>query len=211
MRRRYGRVHVPDSRDFDYLIKRRRSARVSRTWALGPQLDQKSTPECVAFALAAMLLGDPIKQFVNPHGLYEYAKFADEYAGENYDGTSVRAGAKVLAALGFIDKYKWAFSVDTMIGTVLEVCPMVVGTNWYAGMNKPDADGLMTPKGRLLGGHAWYIYGANTQTELFNVRGSYGVAWAKRGNATISFDSMARLLKEDGESLIATEATPTVK
>jgi hypothetical protein len=208
-RRRYGRVHVPDRRDRKFLIKQKRTGRLSRKWGVGKLLDQKSTPECVAYALCGMLLGEPISnQFINPHGLYRGAKLVDEYAGENYDGTSVRAGAKVLAALGFISEYLWAFNVDTMINTVLERCPMTVGTNWYAGMANPTA-GLLVPKGRLLGGHAYYIFGVDTRTEQFDVRGSYGRTWAIGGNAKIGFDSMARLLKEDGEALIAIEATPT--
>lgn len=210
-RRRYGRVHAPDDRDKRFAVKKRASMRVSRTWTLGPRLDQLATPECVAFSAAGWLLSAPISQYLNPHGIYRYAKFDDEWRGEAYDGTSVRAGARVLAELGFISKYQWAFNVEAIIDTVLEVGPMMIGTNWYAGMATPDASNIMQPKGRLLGGHAYFLYSANTRSELFGVCGSYGTKWAKRGLTQLSFESMARLLGQDGEACIGVEAQPAFK
>jgi hypothetical protein len=140
-----------------------------------------------------------------PATIYHEAQKVDEWAGEDYDGTSVRAGAKVLQAQGFIGEYRWAYDLDTLVETVLELGPVVMGTNWYEGMDEPDRRGYIHPSGRMRGGHAWLIRGVNRRERYFGMKQSWGTAWGNRGQARISFDAVDLLLMEYGEACLASE------
>lgn len=91
------------------------------------KLDQGNEGACVGYALTRMMMLLNRKTF-NPNWLYEQAKIVDEWPGENYDGTSGRAGCDVLRTLGHviwrgekvfapvldfgISANRWATSVD---------------------------------------------------------------------------------------------------
>jgi len=81
----------------------------------------------------------------------------------------------------------------------------VVGTNWYYGMFYPDRNGLIKVKGGLAGGHAYVVNGVDTKNKLFRIKNSWGKSWGIQGRAFISFNDMARLIREQGEICLATE------
>lgn len=137
--------------------------------------------------------------------IYSGAQTMDEWPGENYNGTSVRGGAKYLKSLGKINSYLWAFDVQTLINTVLTVGPVVVGTNWYYNMFYPDKNGIIRLGGRLVGGHAYEINGVDTVKKQFRIKNSWGKYWGLQGRAYISFTDMSRLIKEGGEVCLAVE------
>jgi hypothetical protein len=173
--------------------------------------DQGGTSQCVAFAWTHWLEDGPVthKQpapLIQPSYLYGEAQKNDEWPGEDYDGTSVRAGAKVLQAMGYVGEYTWAFDVETVVAALLSRGPVVVGTNWYQNMFYPDPKtGIVKPDGALAGGHAWKLDGANQRTQLIRFKNSWGRDWGKRGHAYISFEALDRLIKEDGEACLALE------
>lgn len=119
-----GRRYAPDERDKNYLMKAviPKKARTWRYWwANGWWGNQKNTPQCVAFSWTHWLEDGPVThapyQAVYDEGgysvvdsavLYHDAQQVDEWSGDNYDGSSVRAGAKVLKTYGFIGSYLWA-------------------------------------------------------------------------------------------------------
>lgn len=177
--------------------------------------DQGSTSQCVAYAWTHWLEDGPITQPKTPHGgaqsvvrpfdLYREAQKVDEWPGEDYDGTSVRAGAKVLQSMGFVREYRWAFTVDTVVKAVLSVGPVVVGTNWYSGMFEPDSEGLIDVTGGVVGGHAYVLNGVNVRRGLFRVKNSWGRDWGRHGHALIGIEDMSRLINEQGEACLAVE------
>lgn len=215
MRPGLGRIHAPDERDGRFsvsLLQPTAAPGVTyRYWnANGWWGNQGATPQCVAYSWLHWLEDGPVTQpgrgpIVLPSELYKAAQKVDEWPGEDYDGTSVRAGAKVLQSRGFIGAYHWATSVLEIVNTVLSLGPMVVGTNWYTTMFDPDDAGVIEVGGSVAGGHAWLIDGVNTNRELFRMKNSWGRAWGNRGMALISFEDMDRLLREDGEACVATE------
>jgi len=210
--RRFGRVIVPDGRDRRFAIRAQSSTRKARTWTdTSPVLDQGATSECVGHAWAHWLSNNPVKQFLRATGIYELAKYRDEWRGEQYDGTSVRAGASVLKSLGMISEYRWATTLDSLIYALLEEGPVVVGTDWYEGMSKPakirDRYELQIG-GRNQGGHAWLISSIDTTVERFGMKQSWGLKWADDGRAFVSFQTMDRLLRAQGEACLAIEASP---
>lgn len=206
-KRVYGRRPSPrDRRDDKHLLPSKVSNRVSRYWRdKWISADQKQTPHCVAFAFGHWLATSPMRKYVDPHGLYDGCKLIDGSPG---DGTYVRAGAEILRKGGWINKYKWARTLKALVYTVLELGPVVVGTDWYEGM---DNGGVMHLAGDILGGHAYLIVGANQKTRLFKIKNSWGRSWGDGGYAWISFDDMATLLKDGGEVCLATKSKPESK
>lgn len=203
MKRRYERYYSPDSRDYPMVAAS--TNRRKRTWRMPMVLDQGSTPQCVAYAAAGLLLCQPYWQFVAPVGIYEYAQLVDEWEGTDYDGTSVRAGIKVLDRLGFIAEYQWTTDVQVAAWQILERGPVVLGINWYAGCDTPDANGIIHAKGRLRGGHAVLANGVDMQRELFTLTNSWGTGWGERGVCYLPFADAERLFSEDGEVVCALE------
>lgn len=139
---------------------------------------------------------------------YQRAQTMDEWPGEDYDGTSVRAGAKVLQDTGFISEYRWAWDGMEAIRAVLDIGPVVVGTNWYEGMFEPNDRGLVVPSGSIAGGHAYLIDGANLNRGLVRLKNSWSKSWGRGGRAVMTITDFSRLISEDGEACLATELRP---
>ena len=172
--------------------------------------NQGNTPQCVGYAWAHWVADGPIihtgvQPPVNPTLIYQQAQLVDEWYGTNYDGTSVRGGVKYLQSSGKVSNYYWAFDVQTMVNTILNIGPVVVGTNWYNNMFYPNSNGVISIGGSLAGGHAYVINGVNTVTRQFRIKNSWGQSWGKQGHAFISFDDMTRLINENGEICLAVE------
>ena len=196
----FGRDFAPDVRDYAHQLGAGFSKKSQKTWHTYGWRDlQGDIPRCVGSGWAHWLHSSPIRQKLNPQGIYELSQYLDEWEGNDYEGTSVRAGAKVLKMLGAIESYRWTWNVSDIIDHLLEKGPMVVGTNWYKGMNDADE---MRPLGRLEGGHAYLICGAYVPQERFKIKNS----WNEFDYGYIGFDEMQILLDEDGEACVGIES-----
>lgn len=209
-----GRLPAPDERDHGFLLTRPAITRTARFWwGYKTRLDQNGYPQCVAYAWSHFITDAPRRHLVpllDPADLYHQAQLVDEWPGEDYDGTSVRAGAKVLAALAAIEtEYRWAFDLDTLVANLLEVGPVVLGVNWYEAMFDPDKDNFVRIGGDVAGGHAIKADGVNVVKRFVRIKNSWrnpdGSWWGRGSFARISFDDMERLLDEQGEACMAVE------
>lgn len=228
-----GRVHIPDERDAKYplstaLAKAAPSTKQHRYWWDSAWWgDQGPYPHCVAYSWMHWLEDGPVTHFYknrdfdpaylnehagekhqalfNPSTIYAEAQKIDEWPGEDYDGTSVRAGAKILKRLGVISEYRWAYTLDDVVQAVLNLGPVVVGTWWYTDMFMPNSKGVITATGQKAGGHAYVINGVNVKKRIFRIKNSWGRSWGKNGHAYISFDDFDKLLKDWGEACMAFE------
>lgn len=211
-----GRLFVPDARDLDYpatkLLPLKAEFRTYRYWNdTGWWGDQGQTPQCVGYAWTHWLEDGPVTQggvppILKPETIYHEAQKIDEWPGENYDGTSVRAGAKVLQSRGFISSYHWAMNIDEVIHCLLNIGPMVMGTNWYSSMFEPNDDNIIEVRGtRPAGGHAYDANGINLIRGWIRIKQSWGRSWANHGHAYMYIEDFERLLNENGEACIAQE------
>lgn len=171
--------------------------------------DQGQTPQCVGYAWTHWLSSRPIRQFLYPSGIYELAQHVDEWDGNDYDGTSVRAGAKVLSKLGYIVQYKWALNAETIIDTILNLGPVVVGTSWLKGMMQTDNNNFIHATGISYGGHAYLLSGVDKELGAVRIKNSWGLKWGVRGHAWLSFNDLDTLMSRNGEACLGIENRPT--
>jgi hypothetical protein len=220
--RGYGRLASVDLRDHLHLLgmPRRMSSLTKRIWRALPALDQGDTPQCVAFAATQLLTAGPVKNrrkdhdptLTWTHDFYHRCQQNDEWPGEDYDGTSVRAAMKVLQADGYIGEYLWAFEMPPIINHVLTVGPVDCGTIWTSDMESIDGSGFIRATGDIAGSHSFILRGVSTRKwcpdktrGAFLVRNSWSPDWGIKGDAWISFADFAKLLHEDGEAATAME------
>ena len=223
--RKFTRLVAKDSRDKQYGMKlRHRSTALTRHWQLDAYLDQGGTSQCVAYSATHFLLASPVRNTTGGIGrgefmrnLYVECQRNDEWPGEepDYEGTSVRAAAKILKARGYISEYSWAWDAETVAQWILQRGPVMVGTWWKWDMFDTDRSGFISATGQNVGGHAYLLVGINRSKEVprsagggtgaFRLHNSWGRGWGNRGRAWISFAQMDQLIRDDGEACAAVE------
>ena len=218
----FGRRAATDVRDHLYRapLKRPTPGVTSRTWYAGPALDQGYTSQCVAYSATGYLLAGPVRNLRQPfptiEALYKECQRNDEWDGEDYDGTSVRAVFKVLQREGYIDRYVWAYDARTVANWILTTSPVNVGTSWLDSMMDMDKAGFVrvfaNDNPQVVDGHAYTLIGANTLKKCpdgtvgaLRILNSWGGSWGQNGRAWISFVDFDILMREDGEACTAVE------
>ncbi len=211
----FGRLEIEDERDKQYPMSAVVPAFSDRTYRYWNDTqwwgDQGRKPWCVAYAWLHWAEDGPVTHqeiappLASPKYVYDRSQQIDQWPGENYNGTSVRAGAKSLQELGIILGYTWANNVHEIVRALLETGPVVIGSRWYSGMSSPDINFVMNPTGSVLGGHAYVLNGVNKNKKLFRMKNSWGRGWGDNGRAWISFNTVNTLLMYGGEACLATE------
>lgn len=217
----WGPNHDPRSRNFaiSSLIKESPKRR-NKLWRVGPTLNQGREGACVGFGWMAEALSTPVAvdlarmKYVVPQEpnafarlIYRDAQYIDEWEGEDYEGTSVLAGAKIMKKYGTLKEYRWAFGIEDVIDTILAKGPVVLGIYWYSGMyNAPN--GVLTVSGGIVGGHCILAVGyklakdSKTGKDSVILQNSWGTRWGINGLAEIPVDQLAFLLDKDGEACV---------
>lgn len=208
-----GRIAALDIRDKRFSLPTRKMPTSGyKYWYTGDPWDQGYSSECVAYSWLKYLFASPVRNIKvakECRDFYRLCQQNDEWPGENYDGTSVRAGAKVAQQQGYIEEYYWAFNIEAAVNHVLNTGPMVVGTDWYSKMFNP-INGYLVIGGGIVGGHAYLIKGVNVSKKnpdgtkgAFRIFNSWG-RWGQNGCAWLSFD-IFRFLLTNGEACTANE------
>lgn len=211
-----GRRFAPDPRDRNFRLSPPLAPvdRTFRSWLVKkPVLDQGPTSQCVAYSGVAYLKAHPVvNKPVDMVELYQACRKVDEWPGEDYDGTSVRALFKTFKTRGYVDSYHWAWDVFTVVQHVLTTGPVVMGTTWKEQMFYPGKNGYIRAVGPDIGGHAYLIVCVNTRRKnpdgtvgAARILNSWGEDWGQQGRAWISFADLDMLIKDSGEACASTE------
>lgn len=217
----FGRVYKEDERDLQFTVSAMMNElnnmpeiNTQEWWADGWKGNQGNTPHCVSYSWSHWFEDGPViqdsivgrpKPVFDTKDLYEVLRLFDGIDGD-YEGTTVRAGAKVLQKLGVISEYRWAETVQDVIDAVTYIGPMVVGTEWTERMNDPTSrQFIIKPTGKVVGGHAYMINGVDKEKELFRIKNSWGTSWGDGGLAYIRFSDFEQLLNNRGEACVAFE------
>lgn len=188
--------------------------RRAKAWT-GPywRIDQGSDGACVGFGWTIEAMSKPIVFRPSPYSKSDAEAFAiaryheaqrlDEWAGEDYDGSSVNGGAKAMRAEGYITGWKWHRSVDDVIDALLTDGPQVMGSDWRSGMFTPDAGtGIIHATGGVAGGHCYCLTGYYPSwhgREVVRLRNSWG-RWGQNGDAYLPVEDLRSLWSDGAEA-----------
>lgn len=209
---RLDRLVQFDNRSLEYRVRtvvRGLGKPRSYTWKVGTWLDQGQEGACVGFGFSHELAARPkVVPVTNEfaRNVYFRAQKIDEWPGENYSGTSVLAGAKILTEDGYYSEYRWAMTLQEAVMAVGYKGPVVVGFNWHDGMMDTDSDGFIRPTGTLNGGHCTLIYGVQVAPakRYFLGWNSWGQDWGVGGTFKMTFDDFESLMNASGDVLLPT-------
>jgi hypothetical protein len=183
-------------------------ADVSVVWAdVEPVLDQGQTPHCIGFGGAQWGNTAPVDdKYVNDdgHAIYYECKVLDGTPGTE-DGSYVRTLAKALKQRARLDAYAWAHSTKGITQYVRQSGPVIVGTDWYESMFEPNEDGTVVLDGEIAGGHCYLLLGHHPEFEMYEFLNSWGEQWGASGRFFMAVEDFGRLLRGDGEALMALE------
>lgn len=210
--KRLGRHVEHDSRSRAFEATTRRAPLVSKTWRRDvPAFDQGDLGSCTGNAMAGALITEP---FDCPRPvdealaveLYSAATRLDYVPGHyppEDTGSSGLAVAKAASRLGLVHAYHHAFSLNGCLAALGHVGPVIIGIPWYAGFDAPVGSGaLIQIVGDVRGGHEVELLGVDVDTRLVFGVNSWGPSWGADGRFSMSWDTLERLLSEDGDCVV---------
>lgn len=122
----------------------------------------------------------------------------------NDNGSSGPSAAKAAMKLGLISGYTHCLSLTDILDA-LQSYPVSIGINWYDSFDSPTSSGLITisPNAGVRGGHEPMLRGVDMEAKTLYGDNSWGEGWGDKGSFYVSFDTMDRLLHEDGDGTVS--------
>jgi hypothetical protein len=217
-----ARADAPDFRDFIYqpaLVALRPGIEVPARLNIR---DQGSTTACTGYGLAAVIdcllarMGDAPEEGVSARMLYEMAQRYDEWAGEDYAGSSCRGAIKAWYHMGVCRErlypaapatgadwsleaakdarrctvgayYRLGSRISDYHAALNEVGAIFCSADVHAGWRRPNAaTGHIVHHANALGAHAFAIVGYDAAG--FWIQNSWGRTWGKDGTALWTYE-----------------------
>jgi hypothetical protein len=178
--------------------------------------DQGETPMCTAYALSHTMADGPVTHpkhnpLVDPATLYEAIVARDRAAGRVYDGGATSlAMAQEAQSRGWIGEYRWGYSLADFVAGI-RVGPVILGIDWYTGMDTPSTEGVIRATGTVRGGHEIEANGADFAHGLVRLKQSWGRAFGKRGHVYLPFADLERLIASGGDCVLVRELPTPAK
>jgi len=180
-------------------------------------LDQGNLGSCTGNALTGALGTDPLYAALPASHpaldeneavkIYSLATSLDPYPGQypptdtGSDGIDV---CKAAVQLGLISGYTHSTDLASM-QQALMIQPVIIGINWYSSFDSPNpANGMVSISSNayVRGGHEVEVLGMDADAKTFLAVNSWGPNWGYHGTFQFSFDTMTRLLAEDGDCTV---------
>lgn len=179
-------------------------------WHVPYTLDQGQTSACVGFSWTHEGMAGPVRvpdlDDNYAKGVYEEAKDLDEWEGDDYEGTSVLAGAKAMQGRGFFMEYRWALNTDDALRALAYHGPLVIGIDWKENMFDVDDSYWLDIGGDTAGGHAILVWGLQLDSkknpDYVLLHNSWGPYWGRYGNVKVKVEDFDTLLQNEGEACI---------
>lgn len=105
---------------------------------------------------------------------------------------------------GYIKAFHTAVGLNDTLTTLMQF-PIMIGANWYDSFDNPDSKGLISisPDASVRGGHEWELSGiVDPVTKICKAWNSWGEDWGDAGAMYLSFETLERLLAEQGDATI---------
>lgn len=212
----FGRLVEHDERSRNFPA---RTALVQRSVLWGhhaPVLDQGDLGSCTGNATAQLINTDFFASS-RKHGflteadavkIYSLATRLDDIPSNTYPptdgGSSGLGAAKAGVRLGYFKSYSHAFGFD-WFASALQLQPLIVGTEWFDGMMKPDPSGFVHPTGSVAGGHEYLCLGISYEAKTLTFLNSWGSSWGRTGRFFMHFEDFKGLLAAQGDATAPTK------
>ncbi len=233
---RLGRRPLPPGDDAHLLkyglraVQRSTVDRVEQTLPLPygyrAKYDQGREGACVGFSLS-WVTSINNRQFYDAQWLYETARRTDEWPGEDYSGTSLRAGCQALLDLGHrriyrgtqperpehgISAFRWARTVDEIRTAIAGGQPVTLGIEWLESFYEPVQIGRDYWIGtaladRIVGGHAITIYGASDRRQAVKLVNTWGAGYPLVWLGYKTLETLLAGLESPGEAVVLMDRT----
>jgi hypothetical protein len=210
------KVHDPRSKGFPVAGVIDRSKWVSKSLRV---YDPKRNPnqchsECTGCAKAMEFntVGNRVAGVVlnmdNAHEFYHLASTLDPFVGEwppDDTGSSGIAAAKAAKQLGYGGEYRHVFNgADGVVQLIQMNRTVNVGTWWYEDMFEPTTKGVITPTGKMVGGHQYLARGYDARLDMVIIR----CWWGSFRDVRISREHLHELIMDGGDAHIQDRIKP---
>jgi len=185
-------------------------------------LDQGNIGSCTGNAETGALGTDPLYETLPPNrqaGLNEALAQALYSAAEvidgdgpyppNDNGSTGLSVCKAALNAGWISGFVHCLSLADVLDALSAGHAVILGTNWYDSMDNPDSSGLVTisPGAQVRGGHEYLARGIDVTNRLVRLDNSWGTGWGDQGSFCYSWDTLQRLLSEQGDGTVSVPLT----
>jgi hypothetical protein len=170
-----------------------------KVWQHGDILNQGNEGACVGFGWTAWENAKP-RGFRVQQGYdyafdwYKKAQGIDPWPGDDYSGTTVRAGARIGVQRELLGTYLWGSGKDDIDAWLLTKGPIVVGSTWFRSMDSVGPLGWVKvdPSSGKRGGHCYLLLGRRSGNYVF--QNSWGAGYADDGLFYMNTENFIKLL-----------------
>lgn len=127
----------------------------------------------------------------------------------NDNGSTGLSVCKAAKNAGLISGYVHCLTLTSVLDALSSGHAVILGTNWYDSMDNPDSSGLVSisPGAQVRGGHEYLARGIDTANRLVRLDNSWGTGWGQQGSFCYSWDTLQRLLSEQGDGTVSVPVT----
>jgi hypothetical protein len=211
-----GRNVHHDSRNLWYPYRRTAPTLVTKLHARNaPILDQGDVGSCTGNGEVGCLACEPVFTTLPPGTSLNEALALKVYSGAetidgdgpyppNDNGSSGPSAAQAAKNLGLISGYTHCLSLSDVLDA-LQASAVSIGINWYSSFDSPPSSGLLSISSGayVRGGHEPMLRGIDVDAQTVFGDNSWGTSWGVKGSFTMSWDTLTRLLAEDGDGTVS--------